>query len=49
VLGKNLKVMDATSIVLCRDNNLPIVVYDLFNRGDLEKIIDGVRIGTKVG
>jgi uridylate kinase len=38
-----------TSIVLCRDNNLPIVVYDLFNRGDLEKIIDGVHIGTKVG
>ena len=49
VLGKNLKVMDATSIVLCRDNNLPIVVYDLFNRGDLEKIIDGAHIGTKVG
>ena len=49
VLGKNLNVMDATSIVLCRDNNLPIVVYDLFNRGDLEKIIDGVHIGTKVG
>lgn len=49
VLEKNLKVMDATSIVLCRDNNLPIIVYDLFHHGDLENIVDGVHIGTKVG
>ena len=48
ILNKNLKVMDATSIVLCRDNNLPIVVYDLFKSGDLEKIVEGEHIGTMV-
>ncbi|MDO8526710.1 MAG: UMP kinase [Deltaproteobacteria bacterium] len=46
VLKKNLKVMDATAISMCMDGNLPIIVFDMFNRGNLKKVIMGERIGT---
>jgi uridylate kinase len=48
VLADNLKVMDATSIVMCRDNNLPLVVFNLNNAGDLMRIVKGESIGTSV-
>ncbi len=48
VLQRGLKVMDATSISMCMDNKLPIVVFDLFNRGNLKKVISGENIGTVV-
>lgn len=48
VLKKNLKVMDATSISLCMDNGLPIVVFDLFRKGNLKRVVCGENIGTTV-
>lgn len=47
-LNKNLKVMDATAISLCRENNLPILVFNLLEEGNLKKVITGQKIGTKV-
>ncbi len=49
VLSKNLKVMDSTAISLCRDNGLPIVVFNLKSKGNIKKIVCGHRIGTWVG
>ncbi len=48
VLRKNLKVMDATAISMCMDNNLPIVVFDLTKPGNIKKAILGEAIGTVV-
>jgi uridylate kinase len=48
VLKKNLKVMDATAISLCMDNKLPIVVFNLFKKGNLKRIVCGEPIGTIV-
>ena len=49
VLTKNLKVMDATAITLCRDNLLPIIVFNLQSKGNIRKAICGQKIGTYVG
>ncbi|MHB1546434.1 MAG: UMP kinase [bacterium] len=46
VLNKNLKVMDSTSISLCMDNSLPIVVFNLLVPGNLLKVVKGETIGT---
>ena len=48
VLKKNLKVMDATAISMCMDNNLPIVVFDLTQPGNIKKAVLGEKIGTIV-
>ncbi|MBI2266381.1 MAG: UMP kinase [Armatimonadetes bacterium] len=48
VLNKGLKVMDATSISLCMDNKLPIIVFDLTEPGNIKRIIAGEPIGTVV-
>ncbi len=48
VLKKNLRVMDATAISLCMDNKLPVVVFDLFRKGNLKKAVLGEKIGTTV-
>ncbi|MBI3753327.1 MAG: UMP kinase [Deltaproteobacteria bacterium] len=48
VLKKGLKVMDATAISLCMDNKLPIIVFNLKTRGNIEKIVKGAKIGTIV-
>ncbi len=48
VLKKGLKVMDATAISLCMDNNLPIVVFDLLKQGNIRRAITGQNIGTVV-
>ncbi len=48
VLTDRLEVMDATAIVLCRDNNLPLQVFNLLNGGDLIRIVDGEDVGTVV-
>ena len=47
-LSKNLRVMDQTAISLCRENNLPILVFNLLEEGNLKKVITGETIGTKV-
>ena len=48
VLNKNIKVMDSTAMTLCMDNDIPIVVFNINNKGDLMKVIDGKKIGTVV-
>jgi len=48
VLKKDLKVMDATAISLCKDNKLPIVVYNLKEKGSLRRIVQGEKVGTMV-
>jgi uridylate kinase len=48
ILKKGLKVMDATSISLCMEGNIPIVVFDLFEEGNIEKVIRGEKVGTIV-
>jgi uridylate kinase len=49
VLTKNLKVMDATAISLCRDNSLPIIVFNLQKKGNIRSVICGKKIGTYIG
>ncbi len=48
VLQKGLKVMDATAISLCMDNNLPIIVFNLKKNGNIKRIVLGEKIGTIV-
>lgn len=49
VLKRELKVMDATAISLCKDNNIPLIVFDLGKAGNIERAIRGEPIGTIVG
>jgi uridylate kinase len=49
VLSRNLKVMDSTAISLCRENGLPIVVFNLIKKGNIKAVICGKKIGTVVG
>ena len=48
VLAKDLKVMDATAILLCRENKLPIIVFNSLIEGNLKRVIMGENIGTTV-
>ena len=48
VLDRNLKVMDLSAIVMCRDNNLPIYVFNMDKLGNLKRVIEGDEIGTLV-
>ena len=48
VLGKNLRVMDLTAITLCKENALPICVFNINNKGDLKRIVEGKNIGTTI-
>lgn len=48
VLNKGLTVMDSTAISLCMDNNLPIIVFNLKNKGNIRRILEGKKIGTIV-
>jgi uridylate kinase len=48
VIKKGLKVMDTTAISLCKDNNLPIVVFNLKRKGNIKKAVLGQEVGTRV-
>jgi uridylate kinase len=48
VLAKGLKVMDATSISLCKDNGLPVIVFNLNKRGNIKRVVTGEKIGSLV-
>lgn len=48
VMNKGLKVMDMTAFALSQENNLPIVVFDMNKKGNLEKVVSGENIGTIV-
>ncbi len=46
VLEKNLRIMDMTAFTLCRENNMPIVVFDMNGKGNLQKVVNGQKTGT---
>ncbi|GKS58617.1 uridylate kinase [Nitrospira sp.] len=48
ILNQKLRVMDSTAITLCMDNNLPLIVFNLKQRGNLKRILQGETIGTIV-
>jgi uridylate kinase len=48
VINRRLKVMDSTAFTMCRENNVPLVVFDMNKPGNLNKLIDGEKIGTVV-
>lgn len=48
VLQKNLKVIDHSAISLCRENNVPVIVLNIFEKGNMAKAICGERVGTLV-
>lgn len=48
VLKQGLKVMDSTAISLCMDNKLPIITFNLKNKGNVAKVVNGEKIGTLV-
>ena len=48
VIARNLKVMDMTAICLCRDHEMPIVVFDMNAAGALQRIVAGERVGTLI-
>jgi len=48
VINQGLGVMDLTAITLCMENNLPIIVFNLFGKDNMKKIVQGKRIGTLV-
>jgi len=48
VIQRGLRVMDTTAISLCKDNNLPIIVFNLNERGNIKKAVLGENVGTKV-
>ncbi len=48
-IQKNLRVMDQTAIALCRENELPMIVFDMNVSGNIRKVVVGEKIGTRVG
>ncbi len=45
---KNLKIMDMTAFTLCKENNLPILVFDMNKKGNLKRVIEDQSLGTLV-
>lgn len=48
IYQKNLKIMDLTATTMCKENNLPILVFNMDQKGNLQKVIQGENIGTLV-
>lgn len=48
VLNKGLAVMDATAISLCMGRDMPITVFDIFTEGNLQRLLAGARVGTRI-
>ncbi len=48
ILMKNLRVMDQTAFALCKENNMPIIVFNIKERGNILKILQGEKIGTMI-
>jgi uridylate kinase len=48
ILNQNLKVMDATAISLCMDNHLPLIVFNLKQKGNFKRVATGEPVGTTV-
>ena len=48
VLSKNLRIMDHSAISLCRENNIPIIVLNIFKKGNIKKAVFGEQVGTLI-
>ncbi len=48
VLSREIAVMDSTAIALCKDNNIPIVVFNIFEPGNINKAVAGEKIGSRI-
>jgi len=48
VYQRGLKIMDLTAITLCKENNLPLIVFDMDTPGNLRKVVAGEKVGTRV-
>lgn len=48
VLAKNLRIMDHAAISLCRENSIPIIVLNIFEKGNITKALFGEKVGTKI-
>ncbi len=48
VIKKGLKIMDMTAISLCKDNKLPIIIFNLKRRGNIKKVVLGQKVGTRI-
>ncbi len=48
-IQKNLRVMDQTALALCRENDLPLIVFDMGVRGNIRRVATGETVGTRVG
>jgi uridylate kinase len=48
VLARELKVMDATAVSLCREHKLPIIVFDLYKYGNIARVVLGEPVGTRI-
>ncbi|MBE3123284.1 MAG: UMP kinase, partial [Planctomycetes bacterium] len=49
VLHQRLKIMDVAAVSLCRDNHIPVIVFNLKQEGNIRKVIAGEPIGTYIG
>ena len=49
LINQRLGIMDSTALSLCMENDLPIIVFDLFSKGSLNNILDGSSEGTYIG
>ncbi|MCX5906745.1 MAG: UMP kinase [Deltaproteobacteria bacterium] len=49
ILKKSLKIMDATAISLCMDNNVPVIVFNLKKTGNIQRVVLGEKVGTLIG
>ncbi len=48
VLALNLRIMDSTAFTMCRENNMPVVVFDMNREGNLLKVVEGTPVGTLI-
>ncbi len=48
VISQKLKVMDSTAFTMCRDNNMPVIVFNMNTKGNLMKLVTGIKTGTLI-
>jgi uridylate kinase len=48
VISKRLKIMDSTAFTMCRDNSMPIIVFNMNTKGNLKKVVNGINNGTLI-
>jgi uridylate kinase len=49
VVHQHLKIIDVAAITLCKDNHIPIIVFDLKREGNIRRVIAGEQVGTRIG